>query len=62
MLEPWTGVDKVFPRGQLSGRCEVAMEESNRWAVSSPKPLDCSHPGQMEQDVSERVTILQSFL
>lgn len=51
--EQWTGVDKVFPRGQPSSRHEVALEERNRWAVSSPKPLDCFCPGQTEQGVQQ---------
>ena len=48
-LEQWTGVDEVFPRGQPSSRCEVALEERSRWAVSSPKPLNRFCPGQTEQ-------------
>lgn len=50
-LEQWTGVDEVFPRGQPSRRCEVALEERSRWSVSSPKPLDCFCPDQTEQGV-----------
>ena len=50
-LEQWTGVDEVFPRGQPSSRREVALEERNRWAVSSPKPLDCFCRDQTGQGV-----------
>lgn len=63
-LEQWTGVDKDFPKGQPRSRCEVALEERNRWAVSSPKPLDCVCPGQTawcSAGAFERDVVLQSF-
>lgn len=40
--EQWTGVVNVLPRGQPSSRDEVVLEERNRWALASPKPLTAS--------------------